>query len=66
MNTMTTTLDTVVLFISQLGEVKRSTDLIASMELTFGIISIGDRYTHHISSLFIYIYLFISYSKYTY
>ena len=38
MNTMTTILDTVVLFISQLGEVKRSTDLLAFMELTFGII----------------------------
>ena len=37
-NTMTTILDTVVLFISQLGEVKRSTDLLAFMELTFGII----------------------------
>ena len=32
------TIDTVVLFISQLGEVKRSTDLLAFMELTFGII----------------------------
>ena len=31
------TIDTVVLFISQLGEVKRSTDLLAFMELTFGI-----------------------------
>ena len=37
-NTMTTTLDTVVLFISQWGEVKRSTDLLAFVELTFGII----------------------------
>ena len=34
---MATILDTVVLFISQLGEVKRSTDLLAFMELTFGI-----------------------------
>ena len=34
---MTTILDTVVLFISQLGEVKRSTELLAFMELTFGI-----------------------------
>ena len=34
---MTTILDTVVLFISLLGEVKRSTDLLAFMELTFGI-----------------------------
>ena len=39
MNTRTTILDTVVLFISQLGEVKRSTDLLAFMELTFGIIA---------------------------
>ena len=36
-NTMTTILDTVILFISQLGEVKRSTDLFAVIELTFGI-----------------------------
>ena len=38
MNTMITILDTVVLFISQLGEVKQSTDLLAFMELAFGII----------------------------
>ena len=36
MNTMTTIQDTVVLFISQLREVKRSTDPLAFMELTFG------------------------------
>ena len=38
MNTMTTILDTVAPFISQLGEVKQSTDLLAFMNLTFGII----------------------------
>ena len=38
MNTMITILDTVVLFISQLGEVKQSTDLLAFMELAFEII----------------------------
>ena len=34
---MTKILGTVVLFISQLGEGKRSTDLLAFIELTFGI-----------------------------
>ena len=38
MNTMITILETIVLFISQLGEVKQSTDLLAFMELAFGII----------------------------
>ena len=38
LKTMTTVQDTVVLFISPLGVVKRSTDLLVFMELTVGII----------------------------
>ena len=39
MNIMTTIPDTIVLFIYQ-GEVKRHTDILAFMELTFGITGI--------------------------
>ena len=38
LNAIITILDTVVLFISHLGEVKQSTDLLAFIELTFAII----------------------------